>query len=58
MILQILFPYFSPPFVHKAQNGGISYFHGSSQGQLVIESYIVMVLSKFPVLFELILFTN
>jgi oligosaccharyltransferase complex subunit gamma len=41
----------SPPFVHKAQNGGISYFHGSSQGQLVFETYIVMVLSKFTSLF-------
>jgi oligosaccharyltransferase complex subunit gamma len=37
----------SPPFVHKTQNGGISYFHGSSQGQLVFETYIVMVLSEF-----------
>lgn len=38
----------TPPFVHKAQNGGISYFHGSSQGQLVFETYIVMGLSEFP----------
>lgn len=37
-----------PPFLHKAQNGGIAYIHGSSQGQLVIETYIVMLLSKFP----------
>lgn len=37
----------SPPFVHKTQNGGISYFHGSSQGQLVFETYIVMVLSEW-----------
>lgn len=42
----------SPPFVHKAQNGGISYFHGSSQGQLVFETYIVMVLSKLKLFFE------
>lgn len=37
----------TPPFVSKSPNGGISYFHGSSQGQLVFETYIVMVLSKF-----------
>ncbi|XP_052866266.1 tumor suppressor candidate 3 isoform X1 [Anopheles cruzii] len=37
----------SPPFVHKSQNGGIAYIHGSSQGQLVIETYIVMFLSKY-----------
>lgn len=36
----------SPPFVHKSQNGGVSYIHGSSQGQLVIETYIVMFLSS------------
>lgn len=36
----------SPPFVHKSQNGGIAYVHGSSQGQLVVETYIVMFLSK------------
>lgn len=34
-----------PPFVHKAQNGGVAYIHGSSQGQFVLETYIVMVLS-------------
>lgn len=36
----------SPPFVHKGANGGVAYIHGSSQGQLVIETYIVMFLSK------------
>lgn len=36
----------SPPFLHKSSNGGIAYIHGSSQGQLVIETYIVMFLSK------------
>lgn len=40
----------SPPFVHKGQNGGISYFHGSSQGQLVFETYIVMVLNALVVI--------
>lgn len=36
----------SPPFVHKSSTGGVSYIHGSSQGQLVVETYIVMFLSK------------
>lgn len=36
----------SPPLLHRSPNGGISYIHGSSQAQLVIESYIVMFLSK------------
>lgn len=34
-----------PPFMHKNQNGQIAYIHGSSQGQFVIETYIVMLLS-------------
>lgn len=38
----------SPPFVHKGQNG-IAYIHGSSQGQLVIETYIVMFLNAMIV---------
>lgn len=40
----------SPPFVHSSQNGGISYIHGSSQGQFVIETYIVMFLNAMIVL--------
>lgn len=39
-----------PPLVHKTQNGGVAYIHGSSQGQLVVETYIVMFLSKFKIL--------
>uniref|UniRef100_A0A6M2E024 Putative ost3 / ost6 family n=1 Tax=Xenopsylla cheopis TaxID=163159 RepID=A0A6M2E024_XENCH len=39
-----------PPFVHKAQNGGIAYIHGSSQGQFVLETYIVLVLNACVVL--------
>lgn len=35
-----------PPLVHKTQNGGVAYIHGSSQGQLVVETYIVMFLSE------------
>merc|ERR1711953_713297 len=33
-----------PPFVQKTQNGGVSYIHGSSQGQFVLETYLVMCL--------------
>eukprot|EP00095_Tigriopus_kingsejongensis_P001156 maker-scaffold628_size122696-snap-gene-0.36 protein:Tk01156 transcript:maker-scaffold628_size122696-snap-gene-0.36-mRNA-1 annotation:"hypothetical protein DAPPUDRAFT_213631" len=33
-----------PPFIHKTQNGMVSYIHGSSQGQFVVETYFVMVL--------------
>lgn len=40
----------SPPLVHKSQNGGVAYIHGSSQGQLVIETYIVMFLNAMIVL--------
>lgn len=44
-----------PPFVHKTQSGGVAYIHGSSQGQLVLETYIVIILSilsklKFAIL--------
>lgn len=34
-----------PPFLHKNQNGQIAYIHGSSQGQFVFETYIIMFLS-------------
>jgi len=40
----------SPPLVHKNQNGGVAYIHGSSQGQLVVETYIVMFLNAMIVL--------
>ncbi len=33
-----------PPFVQKTQSGGVAYIHGSSQGQFVVETYLVMVL--------------
>jgi len=33
-----------PPFVQKTQSGGVSYIHGSSQGQFVLETYFVMVI--------------
>jgi len=31
-----------PPFVHKLPQGGVSYIHGSSQSQFVMETYFVM----------------
>lgn len=38
-----------PPFIHKSPNGNVAYIHGSSQGQFVLETYIVMVISiLFP----------
>lgn len=40
-----------PPLLHKSQNGGVAYIHGSSQGQLVIETYIVMFLREFRIEF-------
>lgn len=40
----------SPPFVHKGQNGGVAYIHQGSQGQLMIETYIVMFLNAMIVL--------
>lgn len=41
----------APPLIHRNQNGGVAYIHGSSQGQLIIETYIVMFLSKFNLIF-------
>jgi len=39
-----------PPFVHKNQNGQVAYIHGSSQGQFVLETYIIMILNGAIVL--------
>ncbi|XP_028131470.1 tumor suppressor candidate 3 [Diabrotica virgifera virgifera] len=39
-----------PPFIHKTGNGQIAYIHGSSQGQFVFETYIVMFLNGAVVL--------
>ncbi|XP_023030006.1 oligosaccharide transferase gamma subunit [Leptinotarsa decemlineata] len=39
-----------PPFIHKNNNGQIAYIHGSSQGQFVLETYIVMFLNAAVVL--------
>lgn len=34
-----------PPLIFRGPNGGIAYIHGSSQAQLVVETYIVMGIS-------------
>lgn len=39
-----------PPFIHKSPNGNVAYIHGSSQGQFVLETYIVMVINGAIVL--------
>jgi len=39
-----------PPFLQKTQNGNIAYIHGSSQGQFIVETYIVAVLNGFVAL--------
>ncbi|KAG5312649.1 MAGT1 protein, partial [Acromyrmex insinuator] len=39
-----------PPFVHKSPNGNVAYIHGSSQGQFIVETYIVMVMNGAVVL--------
>lgn len=39
-----------PPFIHKSPNGNVAYIHGSSQGQFVLETHIVMVLNGAVVL--------
>nr|CAG4645656.1 EOG090X09EZ [Lynceus sp. MCZ IZ 141354] len=38
-----------PPFVHRSGQGNIVYVHGSSQGQFVLETYIVMGVSALTV---------
>ena len=35
-----------PPFLQKTQQGSIAYIHASSQGQFIIETYLVAILSK------------
>ncbi|XP_066992034.2 tumor suppressor candidate 3 [Anabrus simplex] len=39
-----------PPFVHKTSSGGVAYIHGSSQGQFILETYIVAILNAAIVL--------
>lgn len=43
-----------PPFVHKSPNGNVAYIHGSSQGQFIVETYIVMVMSILLLYLEII----
>jgi len=33
-----------PPFIHKTREGAVAYIHGSSQGQFVVETYLVAML--------------
>jgi len=46
-----------PPFVHKTSSGGVAYIHGSSQGQFVLETYIVILLNG-AISFGMILMTE
>jgi len=34
-----------PPLMHRNQQGIITYIHNSSQGQFIIETYIIIILS-------------
>lgn len=43
-----------PPFFNKGQNGQVSYIHGGSQGQYIVETYIVFILNA-AVVFGMIL---
>ncbi|XP_043467058.1 tumor suppressor candidate 3 [Leptopilina heterotoma] len=47
----------SPPFVHRSPNGNVAYIHGSSQGQFILETYIVLMLYA-AVVFGMILMTE
>lgn len=34
-----------PPLMHRNQQGIITYIHNSSQGQFIVETYIIILLS-------------
>lgn len=34
-----------PPFMHRSSRGSVGYIHGSSGGQFIVETYIVIVLN-------------
>jgi len=34
-----------PPLMHRNQQGIITYIHNSSQGQFIVETYIIIILS-------------
>ena len=38
------------PFMHRNQHGQVSYIHGSSQGQFVVETYLVLSLNAAVVI--------
>ncbi|XP_014216814.1 tumor suppressor candidate 3 [Copidosoma floridanum] len=40
----------SPPYMYKSPNGNSIYIHGSSQGQFVLETYIILILNGAVVL--------
>ncbi|CAL1284655.1 unnamed protein product [Larinioides sclopetarius] len=39
-----------PPFMHRSSRGSVGYIHGSSGGQFIVETYIVIVLNAAIVL--------
>ncbi|XP_043527994.1 tumor suppressor candidate 3 isoform X2 [Frieseomelitta varia] len=39
-----------PPFIHRSPSGNVAYIHASSQGQFILETYIVMILNGAVVL--------
>ncbi|XP_023227406.1 tumor suppressor candidate 3-like [Centruroides sculpturatus] len=43
-----------PPFMHRTNRGNVAYIHGSSGGQFIIETYIVIILNA-AVVFGVIL---
>ncbi|XP_076357206.1 oligosaccharide transferase gamma subunit isoform X3 [Tachypleus tridentatus] len=43
-----------PPFMHRTPRGNVAYVHGSSGGQFIVETYIVIVLNA-AVVFGMIL---
>jgi len=45
----------SPPFVHKNNQGQVAYVHGSSQGQFVLETYIIALFNGSVVVGMLLL---
>lgn len=45
-----------PPLIHRAPNGNVAYIHGSSQGQFILETYIVFFLSILLLYSKIILY--
>lgn len=42
-----------PPLMHRNQQGVITYIHNSSQGQFIVETYIIIILSILFILLEI-----